>query len=129
MPEPSTTPPVAAEPRAPAPRGSVNAPVDGPPMLDVLTRVFDHGVVVDGPDRDALRTLDIAGGGATVTVAAVDLTPTSGDGWDELVRVAEAVDDAARAVPEPRRPRELPGDLWRSGEHAALKRQFERLNA
>ena len=109
---------------------------DEPTMLDVLGRVLDRGIVFEPGARAALPALDLAGGEGVATIAACEVPGTVGDatsaGWDALVAAAEAADAEAarRAATGAARPAAGDdADAWRSGEHAALRRQFERLDA
>jgi hypothetical protein len=109
---------------------------DAASLLDVLDRVLERGIVMEPSALGALPALDLAAGEASVTIASTEGVPDPGAGWAALADVVAAA-AAERAVAQrtttdraPGAPGESGGDaVWRSGEHAALKRQFERLNA
>jgi hypothetical protein len=97
-------------------------------MLDVLERLLDRGVVFEAPARAVLPELDIAGGAVALAAASVDGPAPAADGWAAL-EAAAAADDEARRAPARAEAPPTTDEVRRSGEHAALKRQFERLNA
>ena len=99
---------------------------DGASLLDVLDRVLERGIVVEASATGALPSLDLTRGEASLTIASSESAPAAGTGWDALA-AAVAAASAERAVSAPPAPGS--DELWRSGEHAALRRQFERLNA
>ena len=119
-PLPETAPALGAGEGASAPF------IDGASLLDVLDRVLERGIVVEASATGALPSLDLTRGEASLTIASSERAPAAGTGWDALaVAVAAASADRGAAAP----PVAESDELWRSGEHAALRRQFERLNA
>jgi hypothetical protein len=96
---------------------------DGPrSLIDVLDRVLDTGITVEPWVRASLASLDLAGGEARVSVAAVEvhLAYAMPAGADETGARVGADALVASAEPE---------DVTASGEHEALKRALERLDA
>ena len=89
-------------------------------LIDVLDRVLDTGVTVEPWVRASLASLDLAGGEARVSVAAVEVHLA-------YAMPADADDTAARPA-EPA-PAAEPADVLAAREHEELKRALERLDA
>ena len=105
-------------------------------LLDVLDRVLERGIVVEPSALGALPGLDLTAGEATLTIASIERVPAPGAGWAALAELVAT--SAAERAAAGRTVAERGGDgageprgeaVWRSGEHAALRRQFERWNA
>ena len=125
MPDSETPRPTTPGPAAGRSAGEGAPFTDGASLLDVLDRVLERGIVVEASATAALPSLDIGGGEATLTVASSETAAPGSAGWEALADLVATSDGERKAAPADAQTDEL----WRSGEHAALKRQFERLNA
>jgi len=94
-------------------------PLAGPrSLIDVLDRVLDTGITVEPWVRASLACIDLAGGEARVSVAAIEV---------HLAYAAPVEGDATRSAGDASSADEGDDAAWR--EHEALKRALEQLDA
>jgi len=89
-------------------------------LIDVLDRVLDTGISVEPWVRASLASLDLAGGEARVSVAAVEVHLAFAMPADTEDARSHAAASTAAAEPE---------DVVARREHEALKQALERLDA